>query len=600
MPDHSESKTHTIKQLQNQLQEKEAIVIQLQQALQNTQSSYSTLAESAHSLENQNVALTQQINALQLELGYISTTKAAIRKLFKTALRKARVYDLIYKNYNVFVPVYNLLFRDQWQPATLASALQDTPSELASILDTQLDNQFSLEELAFPDIIENANANIDTETLLVEATVVARALDIQINDESDIAVLEHLAMLITKTQHALCVEPSQRILPLLQAISKAGGRVTCLGRSSLDIEIFFNYNLYAIPDTLENWLATSDTASFIGYDLLCLNSDISPNSLFLLKGRLTSQTRIITFPAVHNSKFDWVPGEKLPSGLNFYKAPAEGWVNLLENEIVSEHHIWPWNYPTARAQERLPSGHEFPKISIITVTLNQGEFLEETIRSVLMQGYPNLEYIVIDGGSTDNTPVILDRYRHELTYCVSEPDQGQANALNKGFSRATGDILAWLNSDDYYLPGTLLRVATALTIYQCDMVTGGCRLYHDYDPQLSTVHHDQMPIGQVVPLPLENLLDIDNCWLKGNFFHQPEVFWTRDIWERSGAYLKEDLFYSMDYELWLRMAHAGAKIIHIPDILVNFRVHEAQKTYGEALPYLPELREVSRQFNQHL
>jgi glycosyltransferase involved in cell wall biosynthesis len=217
-----------------------------------------------------------------------------------------------------------------------------------------------------------------------------------------------------------------------------------------------------------------------------------------------------------------------------------------------------------------------------------------------MQGYPNLEYIVIDGGSTDNTPVILDRYRHELTYCISEPDQGQANALNKGFSRATGDILAWLNSDDYYLPGTLLRVATALNVYQCDIVTGGCRLYYAYDPQLSTVHHDKMPIGQVVPLPLENLLDIDNCWLQGDFFYQPEVFWTRDIWEHSGASLKEDLFYSMDYELWLRMARAGAKVIHIPDILVNYRVHEAQKTYGEALPYVPELREVSRQFRQYL
>ncbi|MEP0945677.1 MULTISPECIES: glycosyltransferase family 2 protein [Cyanophyceae] len=584
LPSQSQSKPDDIKQLQNQLQEKEATIIHLQQALASVQLSRS--------------ALTHETRTLQQELAYLSTTKASIRKLFKATLQRIKAYDLVYRNYKIFVPLYNFFFRDQWRPATLTSALQDASLGQESPPDTQSNAQPTLQKLTFPS--KGIGSNIDTETLLVRTTVVARALGIKINGESDLPKLEYLSALIAKTQHALCIKPNQQILPLLQAITQAGGQVTCFDCSFPEIANFANYNIRAIADTLESWLVNSYTYTLKNCDLLCLSSDTSSNSLLFLKGHLTSQTRIITFPAMINSEFDWVPGEKLPSTLNFYEAPAESWIDPFANQALNKNYAWPWNYPTAQIPEGLPSGYKFPKISIITVTFNQGAFLEETIRSVLMQGYPNLEYIVIDGGSTDNTPVILDRYRHELTYCVSEPDQGQANALNKGFSHATGDILAWLNSDDYYLPGTLMRVAQAFKIYESDIVTGGCRLYHDYNPELSTIHHDQMPIGQVVPLSLEKLLDIDNCWLKGYFFYQPEVFWTRDIWERSGARLKEDLFYSMDYEMWLRMARAGAKVIHIPDVLVNYRVHKAQKTYGEVLPYLPELREVSKQFSQHL
>jgi len=236
----------------------------------------------------------------------------------------------------------------------------------------------------------------------------------------------------------------------------------------------------------------------------------------------------------------------------------------------------------------------------VTVTLNQGPYLEETIRSVLMQGYPNLEYIVIDGGSSDNTSEILARYSDQLTHCISEKDKGQSDALNKGFRLATGDILAWLNSDDCYLPGTLGRVALTLDSYDTDMVAGGCALRHGTDPIPFKVHHTTLPIGQIVPLPLDKLLDLDGSWQKGDFFFQPEVFWSRTIWEKSGGHINEALYYSMDYEFWIRLAQCGARITHIPEALTLFRIHENQKTSGEDLPFLPELRKLNAELKRSL
>ena len=109
----------------------------------------------------------------------------------------------------------------------------------------------------------------------------------------------------------------------------------------------------------------------------------------------------------------------------------------------------------------MPNGKPWPRISIVTPSYQQGEFIERTIRSVLLQGYPNLEYIVVDGGSTDNTQEVLRRYAAELDVCISEADEGQVDAINKGFQHSTGEILAWLNSDDMHLPSTLVEVALA-------------------------------------------------------------------------------------------------------------------------------------------
>jgi hypothetical protein len=132
------------------------------------------------------------------------------------------------------------------------------------------------------------------------------------------------------------------------------------------------------------------------------------------------------------------------------------------------------------------------------------------------------------------------------------------------------------------------------------MVSGGCALVQGRSRTPFRVHHNALPFDQPIHLPLDRLLNIDGCWQKGDFFYQPEVFWSRDIWLRSGLRVDEGLFYSMDYELWVRMARAGAKIVHVPDVLSIFRMHDSQKTSGEDLPFLGELRRVSTEFMRGL
>ena len=246
---------------------------------------------------------------------------------------------------------------------------------------------------------------------------------------------------------------------------------------------------------------------------------------------------------------------------------------------------WPYAAPESPGlPPALPSGKPWPKISIVTPTRNQGQYIEETILSVLNQGYPNVEHIVVDGASTDGTQSVLERYRGRLALVISEPDSGQSDAINKGLSKATGDILTWLNSDDMLASGALAAVALALDTEEADMIAGVCLRHRD--GRLIGRHLTCCDDG---PLPLEDLLDLDFGWSDGQFFHQPEVMFTRDLWLRAKGHLNEDLLYSMDYELWLRFARAGAKLHVIGRPLAWFRVHEAQKTYATS-SFLPELR----------
>lgn len=211
-----------------------------------------------------------------------------------------------------------------------------------------------------------------------------------------------------------------------------------------------------------------------------------------------------------------------------------------------------------------PDSQSLPVISLITPSFNQGRFLERTLRSVLEQRYPRLEYIVQDGGSTDESGLILEHYRGLLTHCESTSDQGQADAINRGFRHARGEILAYLNSDDILLPGTLAYVASFFASHpQVDVVYGHRILIDAQDRE----------IGRWVLPPHD-----DSVLTWTDYVPQETLFWRRSIWEKTGSRLDEWFEYALDWELLLRFRQAGARFTRLPRFLAAFRVHPAQKT----------------------
>lgn len=201
-----------------------------------------------------------------------------------------------------------------------------------------------------------------------------------------------------------------------------------------------------------------------------------------------------------------------------------------------------------------------PRISVVTPSFNQGEFLEATLRSVVTQGYPELEYVVIDGGSSDASVAIIKRYEADLAYWVSEPDQGHAHALNKGFALTTGEIMCWINSSDMYYPWTLQTVAEVFSQFpQVEWITGKRSMF------------DSTGMLRVVaPGTGFNVYDI----LAGDYrgIQQESVFWRRSLWERAGGRLDETRTHAADLDLWLRFFER-APLYHVHTLLAGYRVH---------------------------
>lgn len=224
-----------------------------------------------------------------------------------------------------------------------------------------------------------------------------------------------------------------------------------------------------------------------------------------------------------------------------------------------------------------------PRISIVTPSFNQGEYIEDTIKSVLEQDYDNIEYMIIDGGSTDDTVNIISKYESRLAYWISEKDAGQGDAIERGLGRATGSIFAWLNSDDTLAPGALSAVAAAFSTNDADLVAGVVNVRQD--GRLNYQHRSGCTFG---PLQLSQILDLNNEWMTGRFFYQPEVFFTKDIYVRAGGRIDKSLNYSMDFDLWARLAHVKARLKPIDHDIANFRTHAAQKT-SSVSAFLPEL-----------
>jgi glycosyltransferase involved in cell wall biosynthesis len=221
---------------------------------------------------------------------------------------------------------------------------------------------------------------------------------------------------------------------------------------------------------------------------------------------------------------------------------------------------WPWKQTSIPSQAL--ADFPWPKISIITPSYNQAQFLEQTIRSVVLQQYPNLEYIVIDGGSTDGSIEILRQYEPWLTYWVSEKDRGQSHAINKGFKRATGDILAWLNSDDVYEQGALHTVAQAMSGMQSALTVGASIITENSHSLFGR-------LDRRFPSWPEMAYD-------ARTFPQPSVFWTRNLWDIAGP-VDEDLYFAMDFALWLRMYPHAKEVIVLDQVLSYARTHPGQK-----------------------
>jgi glycosyltransferase involved in cell wall biosynthesis len=211
----------------------------------------------------------------------------------------------------------------------------------------------------------------------------------------------------------------------------------------------------------------------------------------------------------------------------------------------------------------------WPRISIITPSLNQSRFIEETICSVLHQEYPNLEYIIVDGGSSDGSLDIIRRFEHRLSYWVSEPDRGQAHALNKGLRLATGEIVAYINSDDVYFPHALATAADAFRSNPDALWLCSPCLAQDERSHTTSVLTPQVPKDPAT-------------WLfkpsgQPYCFPQPGVFLRKRLIDELGEF-REDLHYSFDYEYFQRILFAGLRPLELATTMAMFRVHDASKT----------------------
>lgn len=246
--------------------------------------------------------------------------------------------------------------------------------------------------------------------------------------------------------------------------------------------------------------------------------------------------------------------------------------NKINSDAVNPHGKTYTEEPTLTIK-RQPSNTSdlksmYPKISIVTPSFNQGQFIEECIDSILSQNYPNLEYIIMDGGSTDNSVEIIKKHEKYLTYWQSQPDQGQYDAINQGFHRATGDIMTWLNADDILHPHSLKIVDDIFSSHPAvEWITGR--------PNGINEQGKQTWMFKVVPLwSREKYL---NRQYKNPYIQQEGTFWKKTLWERAGAYIDTGYKLAGDMELWARFFRF-AQLYSVDAVLGAFRSHPGQKT----------------------
>ena len=230
---------------------------------------------------------------------------------------------------------------------------------------------------------------------------------------------------------------------------------------------------------------------------------------------------------------------------------------------------WPWTEENPQLQDTLADGSYWPRVSIVTPSYNQGQFIEETIRSVLLQGYPNLEYIIMDGGSTDDSVDSIRKYEPWLANWISEPDRGQSHAINKGIQQASGDILLWLNSDDLCLPDAFRKVALAfLADPTVSLITGQARIIDANGENIGELRSYFISWDELVTNP---------C----NSIRQISTFFSRSLFNELGL-VDENLHIAMDTDLLVRFTQFQVPQI-LDDYLSAFRKHQDAKTFTQLI-----------------
>ncbi len=231
---------------------------------------------------------------------------------------------------------------------------------------------------------------------------------------------------------------------------------------------------------------------------------------------------------------------------------------------------WPWTEESDTLPHVQPGKSQWPRISIVTPSLNQGQFIEETIRSILLQNYPNIEYIIIDGGSSDNTLEIIRKYEKWIDIWISEPDNGQSQAINKGFMRSTGDFVNWICSDDMLCKNALFNLSSLLAEkMNCFFIGSGFRI--DKNSNINST------INPSAIKNIKNLLDIKNYWRARDSIMQQSCIYPLNEIKKFG-YLNENNHFTMDYELWGRLLIAEIPVVHCNINIGIFRWYEGQKT----------------------